>query len=102
MANFYLHSTEHRTYSTKHACVVQHVVDANKLLVKLDPPVPGYVYNQIVDIDMLVLAPRYADSSLTPHISEWPCVVNICLPADSGNWETGPWRLLDIGELTTS
>lgn len=100
MAKFYVRSTELRSYNAKHGCLVREVVDGDKLLVELDPPIPGYVYDQVEDLNLIVLAVRYAGTSLTPAVSEWPCIVNICLPNKGGDWKNGSWRLLDIGELT--
>lgn len=100
MAQFFIKSIEHRNYHVKHGCTVRLTVDGNKLLIEVVPPIPGYVYDESQDLNMIVLAPRYVDMALTPTISEWPCTVNICLPETGGDWETGPWRLLDIGELT--
>lgn len=100
MKNLYLKSIEHRSYHVKHACITHEVVDGNKILIELNPHIPRYVYNQNADLDLVVLAPRYVGVTLTPDISELPCTVNICLPLPDGNWKTGPWRLLDIGELS--
>lgn len=102
MAQFFIKSIELRNYHVKHGCTVLEVVDDNKLLVELAPSIPGSVYNQVDDIKTIVLAPRYTGMTLTPVISEWPCTVNICLPKEGGDWKAGPWRLLDIGELTES
>lgn len=100
MEKFYIRSTELRDYNEKHACFMLRVVDGNKILVNVSPPMPGYVYDRQQDIDRLVLAPRYMGTTLTPTVSEWPCLVNICLPKEDGGWENGPWRLLDIGEIS--
>jgi hypothetical protein len=100
MTHFFVRSIEHRTYHAKHGCVVSGVVDGNKLLIALAPPIPDFVYNEDADLEFIVLAPRYVGVTLTPTVSEWPCVVNLCVPKEGGDWEMGPWRLLDIGELT--
>jgi hypothetical protein len=100
MEKFYVRSTELRSYNVKHGCIVLEVVDRDKLLVELDPPIPSHVYGQIEDLNLIVLTARYEGTKLTPVVSEWPCKVNICLPKEGGNWKNGPWRLLDIGELT--
>lgn len=102
MDSFYLRSIELRDYAKKHLCSVEEVVDKNKLLVAVSPPIPGHIYMQSADLSALVLAPRYLDASLTPAISEWPCIVNICIPKVLGEWKHGPWRLLDIGEISRS
>jgi hypothetical protein len=99
VTTFFLRSIELRNYDKKHLCSVVSVVDENKLLVTVSPAVPAHIYEQSEDLEMLVLAPRYADISLAP-ISEWPCVVNICIPNSAGSWVGGPWRLLDIGEIS--
>ena len=100
MTTFKLKSIEHRTYTQEHNCVVRKEVDGNKILVEIDPPIPAYVYDLNEDIDLIVLAPRYEGTTLVPTISEWPCIVNMCIPKEHGNWESGPWRLLDIGEIS--
>jgi hypothetical protein len=100
MNSFYLKSIEHRSYHVKHKCIVREVVDGNKLLVDLGPAIPGWVYGKPTDLDRVVLAPRYTMMTLTPQISEWPSVVNICVPKNGIDWTSGPWNLLDIGELT--
>ena len=100
MADFFIKSIELRNYNQKHGCTVLDVVDSTKLLVELEPPIPGFVYNQTDDLDLVVLAPRYEGTTLTPAVSEWPCIVNICLPKTMDGWHSGPWRLLDVGEIT--
>ena len=100
MDNFFIKSVEHRTYSQKHKCIVHKNVDDNKLLIELEPPIPSYIYDSNQDVDFIVLAPRYEDAKLVPSISEWPCIVNMCLIKENGSWEKGPWQLLDIGEIT--
>lgn len=102
MINFHIQSIEHRSYHVKHGCIVRGDVDGGKLLVDLAPPIPGWVYDQPADLDRVVLAPRYTNMALTPRISEWPCIVNICVPKNSMDWTSGPWSLLDVGELTTT
>lgn len=100
MSEFFLKSIELRDYDAIHRCSVIESVDENKLLIAVTPPIPAHVYEQTKDLDMLVLAPRYSGSILVPRISEWPCVVNICLPEIADRWDQGPWRLLDIGEIS--
>jgi hypothetical protein len=100
MDNFFIRSIEHRTYHAKHRCTVREIVDGNKLLVETSPSIPGWVYGRSTDLDRIVLAPRYVNSKLVPQISEWPCIVNICVPKEGSDWECGPWTLLDIGELS--
>ena len=102
MVNFYLRSIDHRTYKEKHQCVVRQVVEDNKILVDLVPPISRWVYNTDEDLHRVVLAPRYTNSSVTPAVSEWPCIVNVCVPQSSSNWAIGPWSLIDIGELIQS
>jgi hypothetical protein len=102
MTSFYLKSIEHRSYHVKHECTVREIVDGNKLLVDLDPPIPGWVYDRPADLDHVVLAPRYTNMTLTPQISEWPSIVNICVPKNGIDWTSAPWNLLDVGELTAA
>lgn len=98
MTVFFLRSIELRE-SKRVVCTVLNVVDSNKLLVSICPTFPAGLYGQEGELDKLVLAPRYVGTSLHPEISEWPCVVNVCIPEDASNWDAGPWRLLDIAEL---
>lgn len=102
MISFYIKSIEHRSYHVKHGCIVRDNVIEGMLLIDLDPPIPGWVYNQPMNLDRVILAQRYSDMALTPQISEWPCIVNICVPKNSMDWTSGPWSLLDVGELTTT
>ena len=102
MTRFFIKSIEHRTYYAKHECTVREIVDRNKLLVDISPPIPGWVYERPADLDRIVLASRYVNTTLVPQISEWPCIVNICVPKNGFDWECGPWTLLDIGELSTT
>jgi hypothetical protein len=72
-------------------------VDGNKILIKLIPPIQGYLYGQNKDVETLVLAPRFEGSLLVPEISEWPCRVYMCMPEKDGSWENGPYRIIDWG-----
>lgn len=102
MDSFFVKSVEHRTYTQKHKCVIHKSLDINKLLVEIEPPIPSFVYKSDQDIDFMVLAPRYEGTKLVPSISEWPSRVNMCLTGEGGSLEKGPWRLIDIGEITIS
>ena len=95
--NFSIRSTELRDYNNKHDCQIMKTVDDNKILIKLIPPIPGYIYGQNKDVETLVLAPRFEGSYLLPEISEWPCRVYMCIPKKEGSWESGPFRILDWG-----
>jgi hypothetical protein len=95
--DFTIRSTESRDYSSKHGCRIMKVVNINKLLVELIPPIPGYIYDNYKDIETLVLAPRFEGSNLVPKISEWPCRVYMCIPQKEGSWENGQYRILDWG-----
>ncbi len=96
---FTIRSIELRHYTEIYRCVVIRSVDENKILVKLLPDIPAWVYGTSRDLHEIVLAPRYAGTSLAQAISEWPFTVNICIPKPEGNWTSGPWCLLDIGAL---
>jgi hypothetical protein len=98
---FTIRSTELRDYSAKHFCTLLEVVSGEpgreKLLVEVDPPIPGHIYNRSQDLDMIVVSPRHDGTSLLPEISEWPCRVYICVPENGGSWSAGPFRVLDWG-----
>lgn len=98
---FTIRSTELRDYSAKHLCTVLEVVSREpgreKLLVEVDPPIPGHVYDRAQDLDVIVVSPRHEGASLLPEVSEWPCRVYICVPEDGGSWGEGPFRVLDWG-----
>jgi len=102
MKEFTIRSIELRNYDKKHLCQVVKIIDNNKLLVRLLPSIPGFVYESAGDFSHLVLAPRYEGTTLVPEISEWPCYVNICIPEKADNWESGPFSILDIGLLEIS
>lgn len=101
--DFEIYSTELRTYHARHGCVVREVIRSvdspDKLLVSLIPPIPRLVYGTGEDLDELVLAPRFEGSSLVPVVTEWPCDVYMCVPNTGGNWQTGPYRILDWGRI---
>lgn len=94
---FTIKSTELRNYDFKHTCRIVKVVERNKILVELSPPIPGYIYDLGKDLETLILAPRFEGSYLVPKISEWPCRVYMCIPQKEGSWENGPYQILDWG-----
>ncbi|MGD9739671.1 MAG: hypothetical protein AB7O56_14855 [Bauldia sp.] len=102
---FTIKSTENYHHDRKHRCIPIETVDRNKLLVRLDPPLPASAYRNVLgepivkDMDRLVLAPRYVGDALTPVPRELPIVVNMCRPKPEGTWTAGPWCILDIGLL---
>ncbi len=96
---FSITSTEHRSYKQEHKCVVISQID-NKLLIRLENPIPSFVYSTDKDIELFLLSPRYVDQILVPEPSELPCRVNACLPMENKEWENGPWRTIDIWELS--
>lgn len=99
--SFTVRAMELRDYSAKHLCTVLEVVGGEpgreKLLVEVDPPIPGYVYDRPDDLDMIVVTPRHEGTSLLPEVSEWPCRVHMCIPEATGSWNKGPFRILDWG-----
>lgn len=102
MITFKLRSTELRDHQEVHRCVVLKTLSTDgpsKLLVSVDPPIPGHFYDEPGDLDRIVLAPRHANATLAPQVSEWPCYVHICLPKHSGDWEQGPFRSADWGVI---
>lgn len=100
---FTVRSTELRDYSEKHSCAVLEVLSGEpgreKILVEVNPPIPGYLYDQPEDLEMLVLSPRHEGSALLPEVSEWPCRVHMCVPVKDGSWSEGPFRVLDWGMI---
>ena len=96
---FTIKSIENRSYSKKHKCIPHQVVNSNKLLVMLEPPIPSHVYDKDEDIDLLVLAPKFKDTVLIPEVSEWPMNVYMLIPKEGGNWESGPYNCEDWGLL---
>lgn len=96
---FTLKSYEIGNPDKEHNCFPQEVVDSNKLLVWLEPPLPGHVYQEVEDINVLVLAPRHEGTRLVPNVSDWPCHVYMCLPGEKGEWESGPYKIIDWGIL---
>lgn len=74
------------------------------LCVKIEPPIIGQPFGLgDADIGEVVLATRYADSTLHP-VSEWPMVVFVCRIVDRGIRGTGRAAAADlevilIGEL---
>lgn len=104
-ARFTLRSTELREAWTR-TCEVLRLVDdgskPKKILVRVDPPVPGYLYGSTEDLDRFVLAPRHRGASIYPKVSEWPCHVHVCLPKEGGTWDRGPYRIADWGLIERS
>lgn len=98
---FTIRSTELREYSVKHRCTVLKVISAQagreKILVGLDPSIPGYIYDQPKDLEKVVISPRHKGTTLLPEVSEWPLRVYMCIPEDGGDWNIGPFRILDWG-----
>lgn len=95
----FFRSIDHRDYNVKHECSVSGVIDNGTIIVEAKVPIPQWVYDSPGDMSRIVLATRYADDTLTPEVSRWPCIVNVCVP-EFDNWMHGPWRVLDIAELT--
>ena len=102
VTRFRLRSTELREPLVLDCEFLRHVDDGgvpDKILVRVDPPIPGYVYGSATDLDRVVLAPRHKGASLYPEVSEWLCYVHICLPKEDGDWEHGPFRIADWGVI---
>lgn len=99
MEGFTVRSIEHRHHRERHRCEVLEAVKPKgrpaMLKVFVDPPIPGHVYDRATDVDILLLAPRHAGTSLHPKVSEWPCHVYMCV-TDGGD-EGGQTRILDWG-----
>jgi hypothetical protein len=105
VARFTLRSTELREPWTRTCEFLRHVDEGagpDKILVRVDPPVPGYLYGSTADLDRFVLAPRHKGASLYPDVSEWPCHVHVCLPKEGGTWDRGPYRIADWGLIERS
>ncbi len=99
---FKLRSTEQNN-PTEYSCTfLSYIFDKtkpNKMLVRVEPSIPNYVYQTQKDIDRVVVAPRHAGVSIYPEVSEWPCYVHICVPKKNASWEDGPYDVLDWGML---
>jgi hypothetical protein len=70
-----------------------------KVLVVVDPPFRGHLYERRDDVSQLVLAPRFEGSAIVPRISEWPLRVYMLVPKKGGTWNAGPFDILDWGIL---
>jgi hypothetical protein len=105
VSRFTLRSTELREPWTRTCDVLGQVDEGtgpNKILVQVDPPVPGFLYGSVADLDQFVLAPRHTGASIYPDVSEWPCHVYVCLPKEGGTWDRGPYRIADWGLMERS
>lgn len=89
-------SAELRDYNVEHVCVVLERCDEARVLVAVSPPIPGYLYNEVEDVELMALSPRYTESTLIP-LSESPLTVNVWLP--KGELSEGEFRLADIGKV---
>jgi len=101
--SFTVNSTETIHENVLHGCTFIKAIfkegDFPKILVFLGTPIPKYFYKSLnEDLEFLVLAPRLQGSSVYPEISK-PCYVYMCVPKKGGNWENGPWDILDWGEI---
>ena len=92
-----IRSTELRDYDKKHEFEIVDIVGKNKLLILLQPPIPGHFYDQLNDIDKLVVAPRHKGVKIVPDFNELPCHVYMCLPEKDSDWFDGPYRIIDWG-----
>lgn len=100
--NFTLRSTELRQPLVRSCEFLRRVDEGalpDKILVRVDQSVPGYLYGSVEDLDRFVLAPRHKGASIYPDVSEWPCHVHICLPKEGGTWDRGPYRIADWGVI---
>lgn len=97
MIKYTIKSTELRDYNFRHDFEIIEVVDKNKLLISLHPPIPGYLYDRVEDIDRLVISPRHKGVKIVPDFSELPCYVHMCLPEKDSDLLTGPYRIIDWG-----
>lgn len=100
---FTVNSTETMHEDVLHHCTFMKAIlkegDFPKILVSLDPAIPKNFYRSLnEDLEFLVLAPRLQGSSVYPEIST-PCYVYMCVPKKDGDWENGPWDILDWGEI---
>lgn len=104
--DFYLSSTEHVDFEIPRACWKLRQVKAfnreDSLLVSIVPTIIGQSYGLgATDIDKLIIAPRFANTSLFP-ISEWPLYVYVCgLTSDEEKdaYETNEYVYLAWAEL---
>lgn len=99
MSSFLLHSQE-SLHSEPHHWRRLRAAGTERIIVAIEPPIPRSAYAVSGDIDQALLAPRYAGDRIDPEISTWPFTANLYLPAEGGDWTVGPWRLMDVVQLT--
>jgi hypothetical protein len=98
MPSFLLHSQESAhidAHQWRRLCRA----GVEKIIVAIEPPIPGSAYGVSEDVQKALLAPRWAGNSIDPEISTWPFTANLYLPVEGGDWTDGPWRLMDIVQL---
>jgi hypothetical protein len=98
----YIRSIEMTDYKGAHRVEILENVPPNKVLARLHPPLPADIYDTVGrDVDLVVLAPRYRGDFLDKDEIKLPTIVNICIAQGSGSSLTsGPWSILDIGEIS--
>ena len=106
---FYLASTDCSPALAPRKCFVEERLTSAErrddyLRIRIEPPIIGQPYELgEQDIEDLVLATRYADTTLYP-ISEWPMIVFVCRVVNekirhSGRVSANDLEVILIGEL---
>jgi len=93
-------SIELRGYEVLHACDVMARVDETKVIVSLTPALSKEIYKLKEDLKFAVLSPRYEGVNFFPSWFQKTMTVNLLIADADGTLENGPWRILDIGDIS--
>ena len=99
---FNLKLLDRRDYSTVHTFELTKVMDGGKLLGIISPAFPRHLFKESYltgDLDVVVLSSRHEGYEIYPHQTEVPSYVNILLPKKGGDWDNGPFQIIDCGLL---
>lgn len=76
------------------------VVGSDKWLIELNPPIPEDTFSSNPNVvQRAVLMARWVGYHLVPDLSHDPIFVNLLLPKEGAELETGPWGIQQICEL---
>jgi len=88
--------------ASEYRCNFEPVLNESSLVVDLDPPLRLDPLAAKELYSTVKLTPRFRGDALVPNLSAEPVIVNVTVPAEGGTGDSGPWRLLIIGELYAS